>query len=84
MKELASTQKVLAFFYLYKLITIKYEAMTDVKTPTSENATKVAKTVTDANCKDFHYTQNELDEIQKRKDLMQKLDSGLRKYNGYY
>lgn len=84
MKELASTQKVLVFFYLYKLITIKYETMTDVKTPTSENATKVAKTVTDANCKDFHYTQNELDEIQKRKDLMQKLDSGLRKYNGYY
>lgn len=84
MKELASTQKVLVFFYLYKLITIKYETMTNAKNPATQETTKVAKTVTDANCKDFHYTQNELDEIQKRKDLMQKLDIGLRKYMGHY
>lgn len=47
-------------------------------------ATQVAKTVADANCKNFHYTAEELAEIEKKKDEHAKIDLGLQKHQGYY
>ena len=84
MKKLASTQKVLVFFYIHKLITIKYEIMKTNVNSNPDPTQKVAKTVADHCCKDFHYTADELAEIEKKKDEHTKIDLGLQKYQGYY
>lgn len=52
--------------------------------PNPDPTSKVAKTVADANCKNFHYTAEELAEIEKKKDKHTKIDLGLQKHQGYY
>ncbi len=53
-------------------------------TPQDANATQVAKTVADHGVKDFHYTNEELAEIEKKKDEHTKIDLGLQKHQGHY
>lgn len=91
MKKLASTQKVLAFFYLNKKITIKYEIMETNVNPTPQNVepnvepAQVVKTVADHGCKDFHYTTDDLDQIEKKRaEAIAKVDLGLQKHLGHY
>lgn len=53
--------------------------------PNPNPTPRVAKTVADHCCKDFHYTADELAEIEKkRQEQIAKIDLDLRKYQGYY
>jgi hypothetical protein len=51
----------------------------------NENAKAMQLPVADANCRDFHYTQAEIDSMdQEHKKRLEAIDIGLRKHNGFY
>ena len=52
--------------------------------PETTSATQAPSVVADANCKDFHYTNEDLALIEKKKAESKKIDLGLQKYQGYY